>query len=325
MRAVAVSASLLSPVCFFAWMVAMPGAPHKGPRPAMTAAEVALEPRLRGHVEVLAGEIGPRNVVDLGGLRAAEAYIDGVWRGQGHEVLRQTFLAQHLEVSNLEIVLPGHRAPDEIVIIGAHYDTHIGSPGADDNGSGVAALLELGALLRRRAPGRTVRLVAFVNEEYPFARTDIMGSVVYARRSRALGEDIVEMISLEMLGNYSDLPGSQTHRWYFEPFYSDRGDFIGIMGDLSSRGRVARLVETFRGVSAFPCDGLAAPGWLAGTYRSDHWAFWLEGYPGVMITDTASFRTPDYHTASDTPDTLEYDQLARLTAALADVIEALAR
>ena len=323
-----VSVLILSVSGFVAYMTWMPGSSYSGALPPPSPEEMACERGVRGHVQHLAEEIGPRNLGAPGSLERGASYIEGIWQGQGYVVSSQYFEAAGKQVRNLEVEVQGRTRPDEIVLVGAHYDTHPGSPGAGDNASGVAALLEMGRLLSASSggepPARTIRLVAFVNEEMPFARTDFMGSVVYARRSRDRGDDIVAMLSLESIGNYSDAPGSQRFQPPFGWFYPHQGNFLVFAGDLPSRPDIVASLESFRRHAEFPSEGLAAPGWLADTYRSDHWAFWLVGYPGVMVTDTAPFRYSEYHSATDTADTLECDRLARVVAGLHGVVMDLA-
>jgi acetylornithine deacetylase/succinyl-diaminopimelate desuccinylase-like protein len=167
------------------------------------------ESRLRAHVGALAGTIGERHLLRPRALAAAADYIDAAWRAQGYVPERETFTVDGLDCANLVITRPGRR--DELLLIGAHYDTVRGSPGADDNASGVAALLELSRAFTAVVPSLTVRFVAFTNEEPPFFFTHQQGSVVHAIAARARGERIALMISLEMLGYFDDRPGSQRY------------------------------------------------------------------------------------------------------------------
>jgi Peptidase family M28 len=208
--------------------------------------------------------------------------------------------------------------------VGGHYDSVLGSPGANDNATGTAAVLELARLLAGQQLARTVRFVAFVNEEAPFFQTDAMGSWVYARRSRARGEQVVGMLSIETIGFYSDVVGSQHYPFPFGLFYPRTGNFIGFVGDIASRALVRRSIAAFRQHTPFPSEGVAAPGWMTGIGWSDHWAFWQEGYPGVMVTDTALFRYAPYHTREDTPNRMNYDYMARVVVGLARVVTLLA-
>ncbi len=299
------------------YMTHMPGSPHAGPLPPLSAEEAELRQRLQGHVAVLAGEIGERHLGRYEALTAAAGYIEQSLRAMGYEVASQEYQVQGRRVRNLEAELAGVDPAGEIVLIGAHYDTVAGSPGANDNASGVAALLEIARLLARERPARSLRFVAFVNEEPPFFYTRDMGSRVYARRAAQRGERIVAMLSLETLGYYSDARGSQRYPFPFALFYPDRGDFVAFVGNLASRDLVQRCVRSFRAHTAFPAEGLAAPGWMGGVHWSDHWSFWQEGYPALMVTDTAPYRYPHYHAATDTPDRLDYERLARVTAGLA--------
>src|SRR5512143_611315 len=284
----------------------------------------SLAGKLMRHVATLAGEIGERNVYRPQTLDAAARYIESVWADAGLAVARQPYVVRGVECANLEVVLPGNRWPAQNVVVGAHYDTVLRSPGADDNASAVAALLELGRLLAQAARGRTLRLVAFVNEEPPFFFWGQMGSQVYARAARSRGEDIRLMISLEMLGYYRDEPGSQAYPPLFRHFHPDRGDFIAFVSNWRSRRHMRRAERAFRARSDFPLEASATFGWVPGVAWSDHLSFWRAGYPAFMCTDTAFFRNPHYHAAHDTPQTLAYRRLAQLTEGLAAMCRELA-
>lgn len=283
-----------------------------------------LAERLRGHVDYLAGGLGERSVRRPEALAAAADYIRDQWAAQGHEVAEQRYRALQVDCRNLEIVIHGLEHPEQIILAGAHYDTANGSPGADDNASGVAGLLELGRLLRDSAPARTIRLVAFVNEEPPFFFFGEMGSKVYARAARRRGDDIRLMLSLEMLGYYSDDPGSQGYPPLLRHFYPDRGNFIGFVSNLGSRRQLRATVAAFRASTDFPAESLACPAFLPGIAWSDQLSFWREGYPALMVTDTAFHRNPHYHTATDTPETLNYPAMAQVGVGLAGALRLLA-
>jgi Zn-dependent M28 family amino/carboxypeptidase len=224
----------------------------------------------------------------------------------------------------LEVERRGTTRADEIVLVGAHYDSVVGSPGANDNASGVAAMLEISADLASRSPERTVRCVAFVNEEPPFYRGWKMGSKVYARAARKRGDDIRAMFSLETIGFYSDEPGSQTHPPLFRYFYPNQGNFVAFVSNLGSRRLLRRAVEAFREHSDFPVERCAALSIVPGISWSDHSSFWRHGYRAVMVTDTAFYRYPYYHSAQDKPHRVRYDALARVTAGLRGMVESLA-
>jgi Zn-dependent M28 family amino/carboxypeptidase len=199
-----------------------------------------------------------------------------------------------------------------------------GSPGADDNASGVAALIELARAARETRPARTIRLVAFVNEEPPFFYFGDMGSQIYAHAARQRGDDIRFMLSLEMLGCYSDRPGSQGYPPLFRFFYPNRGNFLAFVSNLKSRRALREVVAAFRAHSDFPAERLASPGIVPGVSWSDHLSFWRAGYPGIMVTDTAFYRYPHYHAPDDTPEQLNYPAMARAVSGLQRAIAALA-
>ena len=309
-----------------AWMfiLDMPGRSHHGPLPPLTAQERAVQENLQRHVEALAGAIGERNVWRHDALERAANYIEDALRGLGDQVVAQPFQAEGKPVRNLEVERRGSSDPDQVVVVGAHYDSVIGSPGANDNGSGAAALIEIGRLLKGYDLARTLRLVAFVNEEPPFSYGELMGSRVYAERARQRNERIVAMLSLETIGYYSDAEGSQHYPPPFQLFYPERGNFIGFVTNLGSRRLVRQAIGSFRRHTRFPSEGVAAPGWVTGVGWSDHWSFWQQGYPAIMVTDTALFRYPYYHSAQDTPDKVDYERTARVVAGLARVVADLA-
>lgn len=303
----------------------MPGASHGGPLLPLDGEERVVRDRLRDHVVMLGDRIGERNVWRPRELEASAAYIDQTLTGMGYGVSSQPYEIRGVghggpggvQVRNLVAELEGGRLQHEIVLVGAHYDSVAGSPGANDNGSGVAALLEIARLLRGQRLARTLRLAAFVNEEPPFFQTSEMGSRVYSALARARGDRITAMYSLETIGFYTDEPGSQKYPPPFSFFYPDTGHFIGFVSNIASRGLLRRSIASFRKHAAFPSEGAAIPGWVIGVSWSDHWSFWREGYPALMITDTAPFRYPHYHSRADTPDKLDYDRLARVVAGLA--------
>lgn len=305
-------------------MIRMPLKSFRGPLPELSPVQTALREELRQQVEKFAGDIGERNVFVPKNLAAAADHIEITLRNAGLTVTRQSFNASGEICHNLEAEIPGATTRDEIVVVGAHYDSVPGSPGADDNASAVAALLALAKSPLLQKPARTLRFVAFVNEEPPFFQTEQMGSLVYARRCRERNENITAAIVIESVGFYSATDGSQKYPFPIGLFYPSRGDFIAFVSRTQDRALVRRCVKTFREQVQFPSEGGALPGALPGIGWSDHWAFWQAGYPALMATDTAPFRSPHYHTASDTPDKLDYDRCARVVDGLAKVIEDLA-
>lgn len=284
-----------------------------------------LEDALRSHVETLAGRIGERNFYAPDRLAAAAEYIEAFWRGLGFHAELQDYTDHGRTFRNLWVEIEGKTKPDEIVLAGAHYDSVAGSPGADDNASGVGALLELSRLLKvSGGAARSIRFAAFSNEEPPFFESEGMGSAVYARGARERGEKIAAMLSLESIGYFSDKRGSQHYPPFLGMIYPDTGNFLGVVGDTGSRKLVARVATYARETGLLPFESVAAPRSVPGVSWSDHASFWRHGYPAVMITDTVPYRNPHYHQASDLPETLDYGSYARGTAALAHVIRRLA-
>ncbi|WP_242597232.1 M20/M25/M40 family metallo-hydrolase [Billgrantia sulfidoxydans] len=306
-------------------MLSMPGGSFRDePAPLKEEGE-ALRERLHAHVRILSEEIGERHYWRPDALRAAGDYVERAFEAAGHRPRRQAVPTGSRTFHNIEVVLPGGLLADEVLVVGAHYDTVRGSPGADDNASGVAVLIELARLLQNAELDRTLRLVAFVNEEIPFFGSRAMGSLYYARQASAEGMDIVGMISLEMLGYFSSEPNSQAYPFPLSHFYPDRGEFLAFVSNLESRSLLHRTIGAFRRHAEIPSEGLVAPPQLGDIRRSDHWAFWESGVPAIMLTDTANFRNPHYHRPSDTHDRLDYPAMARLTEALVATLEALAR
>lgn len=276
------------------------------------------------HVERLAGTIGERNVARPQALAAARDYLEEVLRGEGYAVRRQEYRAAGVLCANLEASLAGGARADQILLLGAHYDSVAGSPGANDNASGVAALLEIARRFAGTEPALTVRFLAFVNEEPPFFMTARQGSVVYASAARRRGDDIRLMIALETIGYYTGRPGSQRYPPLLGRFYPDRGDFLALISDLRSLPVVRQMARVFRRHSGFPLEYAGLPRCIPGVSWSDHLSFWRRGYPAVMATDTAFLRYPYYHSADDTPEKLDMAKLAAASEALYRCCAALA-
>ncbi|HVE42206.1 MAG TPA: M28 family peptidase [Planctomycetota bacterium] len=311
------------PLWLYSCMIPMPGKSHKGPLPALTPGQRALADALRRDVVELAEKIGERNVVHYVELKRAADYVEAELRVAG-PVVRQTYTAGGRPCDNLEVEIRGASAPGEIVVVGAHYDSVLNCPGANDNASGTAGLLALARSLAKSAPARTLRFVAFVNEEPPHFRSDEMGSRVYARRCRERGDNVVAMLSLETIGCFTDVPGTQNYPPPLGLFYPSQGNFIAFVGNVSSRALVRRCVKTFRAEAAFPSEGAALPSFLPGVGWSDHESFWENGYEALMVTDTAPFRFSHYHRRSDTADTIDFERCARVVTGVERVVRELA-
>ncbi len=298
----------------------MPGSSFQGALPPLDPSQQKSAVFLQNHVHTLAYTIGPRNVWQPPSMARSIAYLTKELESYGYQVSLQEFVARGKTVSNVEVEIQGSEIPHEIVVIGAHYDTIEGCPGANDNGSGVAVLLELARLLVGSKPKRTIRLVAFANEEPPFFYTRHMGSYHYAQRCRKRNETVTAMVALETVGFYSDEPDSQHYPFPFSFFYPSTADFIGFVSNFGSGSLVRRAIGTFRKHTCFPSEGLAAPGFITGVCWSDHWAFWKAGYPAIMITDTAFFRYNAYHTPFDRHEKLDYGRMARVVSGLVPTV-----
>lgn len=216
-------------------------------------------------------------------------------------------------------------ASDDVVIVGAHYDSVEGSPGADDNASGVAAMLALARAFAHAKPARTLRFVAFANEEPPYFMSPRMGSWQYARACREHHDKIAAMLCLESLAYFSDAPHSQEYPAAIAHLFPDRANFIAFASNPSSAALLQRVVAAFRARARVPCEGAALPDDVPGVAWSDQWSFWQFGYDAVMVTDTALFRNPNYHTPRDTAETLDYDRFALVVDGLEAVVEDLIR
>lgn len=305
-------------------MIRMPGDPFRGPLPPLTEEQGALEELLRRHVGQLAGVIGERNLFRPSQLAAAADYIGSVLKKAGLSVQRQQYDVSGTPAENVEAEIKGAARPDEILLIGAHYDSVQGSPGANDNATGVAATLALAQAFATTRLSSTVRFVLFANEEPPFFQSAHMGSRVYARRSRERGEQIRLMLSLETIGYYTDAPNSQRYPFPLSFFYPSTGNFIAFVGNMAHASSVKRLLASFRRHAQFPSEGGALWESIPGVAWSDHWSFWQEGYAAVMITDTAPNRYPQYHSAGDRPDQVDFPRMARVVKGLEDVVHELA-
>jgi len=278
---------------------------------------VKLPAALRRDVEALATRIGERNVAHERAYAQAAGYIEQALRNAGFSTARQTFEAEGVDCANVEATLAGESS--DIVIVGAHYDSVIGSPGADDNGSGMAALLALARAFAKQKPARTLRFVAFANEEPPYFQSAAMGSWRYAKRCRERKENVVAMLSLETIGYFSDEKGSQQYP-LAEHSYPPVGNFIAFASNLKSAALLDRTLAIFRKHSSVPAEGGALPEDVPGVAWSDQWSFWQFGYPAVMLTDTAPFRNPHYHRSTDRPHTLDYERLAGVVEGLVHVV-----
>lgn len=297
---------------------------------------------------MLAGDIGARSLTSApDNLEKAAQYIEHVWKSYGYipkaqEFTAETFVHRKKEPTGDDLKFPyamekishktrniiaelaGDGSHNECIIVGAHYDSVFDCPAANDNGSGVAALLEISRLLHSEQLKRAVRFVAFTNEEPPFFRTEHMGSHKYAQLCHENDDKVAAMISLETLGFYTDEPNTQQFpHAILRLLYPTTGNFVSFVSNLQSQNLLNKSIAAFRKTTEFPSEGVALPAIVPGVDFSDHRAFWQLGYPAIMITDTAHLRYPHYHEAEDTPDKIDYEKLALVVAGLSRMILAL--
>lgn len=327
-------------------MFAMPGKSYAGPLPPLSKNEQQSANRLKEHVEMLAGTIGARSLSRAPqGLELAATYVDKTFKQLGYEPESQEYTVDSVKVKDVEdyardhgkdvavfgktvrniiATLQGTTKPNEIIVIGAHYDSVFDSPGANDNATGVACLCELARALAQEKVARTIRFVAFTNEEPPFFASTDMGSTRYANLCASRKENIVAMLSLETMGFYTDKPNTQKYPAMLGSIYPTTGNFIAFVGNVNSSDLVRKCVGGFRKSVEFPAEGLAAPDAVPGINFSDQQGFWQNGYPALMVTDTAFLRYEHYHTRFDTPDQVDYDKLSRVMTGLLPTIKSLA-
>lgn len=281
--------------------------------------DTQLTQMLKSHVYKLAHEIGERSIFDYDKLDEAKRYIAGEFTSFGYNVEYQDYSASGKQVKNIIAAKIGTERPKELIIVGAHYDTCF-NPGADDNASGVAGLLELARFMSKKETARSIKFIAFVNEEPPFYKTEDMGSRVYTKRAKTEDEDIKAALILESIGYYLDTPNSQQYPPVFSLFYPNKGNFIAIVGNFRSRWLVEKVVSNFKIKTQFPIESVSTFGFVPGVDFSDNWSFWKEGFPAVMITDTAFYRNPDYHSESDTYEKLDYESIREVVDGFSAVL-----
>jgi hypothetical protein len=304
-------------------MVRMPGSSASSTLAPLDAEDARTAERLHASVTALSAG-GEHNLKHPEALAAAASAVERELAAAGYVPARERFQVDGANCDNLVVEVHGASRAGEIVLVGAHYDSAEGAPGANDDGSGVAALLELARRFSGKPLARTLRFVAFTNEEPPYFRKPAqMGSRVDAKNSRARGDRTVGMLSLETMGWFSEEKGSQRYPFPFSLFYPDRGNFIAFVSNIDSGEFVRHVVGRFRERATVPSQGGALPAKLPGVGWSDHESFYRDGIPALMVTDTAPFRYPHYHTPEDTADKVDYARLARVVAGLTHVIESL--
>lgn len=283
---------------------------------------------LEKYVKVLAGDIGERHLGEYKKLRATAFWIESSLgpSNMGYLVNRENYEVDGQTVWNVIADLRGTERADELVVVSAHYDTVPGSPGANDNGSGVAALLSLANSFSGTTPARTIRFVAFVNEEPPHFHTDTMGSLVHAKNLARRGAQVTAMISLEAIGYFTDAPGSQKQpEGVPTGLFPETGNFIALVGKPESRSLLDQVAKAYQQTGpGVPAMVAALPESVEGAGWSDHWSFWQAGYPAIMVTDTAPYRYPHYHRPTDTADRIDYARFTEVVKGLRAAVDALA-
>jgi hypothetical protein len=297
-----------------------------GGRPGVAPLDGADPMRLDAHVRMLAETLAPRSWKRTDNLDRAAAYVAAELRRAGARVSEQAY---HVEGAGQYRNVIGSLGPEtrERVVVGAHYDAAGNFPAADDNASGVAGLLELARLLGARdAPAARIDLVAFTLEEPPYYDTRWMGSHVHAEALRRGGAVVRGMIALEMIGYFSDAPRSQRFPHpLLRLVYPSTGNFIAVIGRLGEARLARRVKRAMQAATLLNVYSMNGPAWIPGLDFSDHRSYWAHGYPAVMVTDTAFYRNDRYHTARDTPETLDYGRMAEVVRGLHAAVLMLAR
>ena len=280
--------------------------------------------RLEAHVRKLSVELSPRDVTHIENLDLAAAYISHEFAQSGASVSEQTYRVEGHSYRNIVARFGTETA--ERIVVGAHYDAAGPYPGADDNASGVAGLIELAHLIGRQPPTMQIELVAFSTEEPPYFRTTGMGSSVHAESLRKENANVRAMLSLEMIGYFSDANGSQRFPvGILSAFYPNQGNFIGVVGRVGDGLLVRRVKKAMSGAAPLPVYAISAPSFVPGIDFSDQLNYWHAGYDAAMITDSAFYRNPNYHSAQDTPEKLDYKRMAMVVEGVYAAVNDLAR
>jgi hypothetical protein len=283
-----------------------------------------IRDNLQRIVRNISGEIGSRGYLQADALQKTADFISSELQHYGYTISYQTYEDGGRTYKNIHTEIKGKTIAEKIIVVGAHYDTVTGTPGADDNASGIAGLLEIARLLSDDPAHITVRFVAFTLEEPPFFRSNLMGSHIYAQRLRENDEHIEGMICLESIGYFTDKPGSQFFPFsFFRWIYPDKGNFITFVSNLNSKIFLNRLKQGFQKGAVLPVESISTLSIIPGIDFSDHRSFWKAGFKAIMVTDTAFYRNPHYHTPGDVHDTLDYERMAEVVLGLKSSIETL--
>lgn len=322
----AVFMNIVMVVSIWGWWIMfwMPESSYQGQLPPLQPEEISLQKSLQKDLQKLAVEIGVRNYSQYQKLNNTKDFLIASLTQADYEIKQQEYKINDKYYYNIEVEKKGITKPEEIIVVGGHYDSAFTSPGANDNGTGAVATLELAKMFAHKKTNRTIRFIEFTNEEPPFFWTEKMGSFVYVKNLHKLNEKVVAMLSLETMGYFSEQAGSQKYPFPVGLFYPNQGNFISFIGNLKSSNLVKKSVAAFRHNVEFPSQGTALPGFIPGVGWSDQWSFWQQGYPGIMVTDTAPYRYQHYHTVDDTIDKIDFDKFARVVNGLVNVIADLA-
>lgn len=310
-RVVLVTATLLVAGCYF---VAQPSTRSNEPSEKKSDPE-----RLRRHVVALSETFHPRDWTHPENLNRCAQYIADEMKAAGASVETQDFSVRGKTYRNVI----GRFGADKSkrMIIGAHYDSCADTPGADDNASGVAGLLELARLIGKEQPDCGVELVAYTLEEPPFFGGPEMGSAIHAASVASEKDRIIGVIVLEMIGYFSDEPGSQAYPLPFmKAHYPDKGDFITVVSRWSEGGLISEVKAGMKGTTDLPVYSFRGPASLQGIDFSDHRNYWPHDIPAVMVTNTAFYRNRNYHTPHDTADRLDYDRMGKVVVGVYEAI-----
>ena len=279
-------------------------------------APISVNPeKLKTHVEKISNEFSPRSALFVQNLDKTAAYVKQEFAIAGGNVSEQAFEANGKTYRN--IIARFNAESEDRIVVGAHYDAAGSLPAADDNASGVAGLIELAYLLGRTKLTKHVELVAYTLEEPPFFGSNQMGSFIHAKSLKDENAAVRLMMSLEMIGYFSDEPNSQSFPVSaMSLFYPSRGNFIAVVGSFGNFSIVRRVKSAMKAQSEVPVRSINAPASIPGIDFSDHRNYWKFGYDAVMITDSAFYRNPNYHTAADTPEKLDYNRMSKVVEAV---------
>ncbi len=272
------------------------------------------------HIEFLTSIEPPRNPFNINSLNKSSDYIFNEMKKYCDNVYFQEFKVEGNVYKN---VISEFGKGKDLIVVGAHYDVCCEQPGADDNASGIAGILELARLIKNyeNKLKNRVQLVAYTLEEPPFFGTDKMGSYIHAESLFTNNENVKFMISLEMIGYFSDEKGSQKFPFPFmNLIYPDRGNFIGIVGSPKDWFITRKIKKKMIEVSKIDVRSINFPNIIPGIDFSDHRNYWKFGYKAVMITDTAFYRNPNYHKESDTIDTLDFNKMSEVIKGVFNVL-----